>query len=104
VIGYGRLPNFTEYDSNGHVLLDATLGRNIENYRTYLAPWSGHPTTRPAIAAQTSATHTTTIEVSWNGATSDVSARSGRTTMTAVTHPAASPGIAPSASGPLDAV
>ncbi len=40
LLGYGGLPNFTEFDACGHVLLDATLGKNVQNFRTYLAPWS----------------------------------------------------------------
>ena len=39
-MGYGGLPNFTEYDPAGHVLLDGTLGKNVQSFRTYLQPWS----------------------------------------------------------------
>jgi hypothetical protein len=69
LMGYGGLPNFTEYDSAGHVLLDATLGTNVESYRTYLAPWHGEPTTLPSVAAQAHADGSVTVEASWNGAT-----------------------------------
>jgi hypothetical protein len=69
LMGYGGLPNFTEYDSAGHVLLDATLGQNVESYRTYLAPWHGHPATLPQIAGQVGANGSVTVEASWNGAT-----------------------------------
>ena len=51
-MGYGGLPNFTEYDSAGHVLLDATLGQNVQDFRTFLAPWSAQPKTLPAVAVQ----------------------------------------------------
>ena len=34
LLGYGRLPNFTEFDASGHVLLDGTLGRNVQNFST----------------------------------------------------------------------
>jgi hypothetical protein len=68
LMGYGGLPNFTEYDSSGKVLLDGTLGPGVEDYRTYLAPWSGHPTTLPSIAAQPDSGGVT-VEASWNGAT-----------------------------------
>ncbi|HEX3693417.1 MAG TPA: arylsulfotransferase family protein, partial [Solirubrobacteraceae bacterium] len=40
LIGYGDLPNFTEYSASGAVLLDGTLGKGVQNFRTYLAPWS----------------------------------------------------------------
>jgi len=69
LMGYGGLPNFTEYNSAGHVLLDATLGTNVESYRTYLAPWHGQPTTLPQIAGQRDADGSVTVEASWNGAT-----------------------------------
>ena len=69
LMGYGGLPNFTEFDSAGHVLLDATLGTNVESYRTYLAPWHGQPETLPQIAAQVGAGGAVTVEASWNGAT-----------------------------------
>ena len=36
LLGYGGLPNFTEFDSAGHVLFDATLGKNVQDFRTYL--------------------------------------------------------------------
>lgn len=68
LMGYGNLPNFTEYDSSGHVLLDGTLGRGIQDFRTYLAPWSGRPASPPAIVAHR-ANATVTVKTSWNGAT-----------------------------------
>jgi hypothetical protein len=70
LMGYGGLPNFTEYDSSGSVLLDGTLGAGVQDFRTYLAPWDGQPTTSPAIAAQTGSDGTVSVEASWNGATS----------------------------------
>ena len=69
LMGYGGLPNFTEYDSAGEVLFDGTLGPGVEDYRTYLAPWSGQPKTVPAIAAQAGADGRVTVQASWNGAT-----------------------------------
>ena len=68
LMGYGNLPNFTEYDSAGHVLLDGTLGRNVQDFRTYLSPWSGRPATPPAIAAKRAGANVT-VDASWNGAT-----------------------------------
>jgi hypothetical protein len=68
LMGYGGLPNFTEYTSSGEVLFDATLGRNVQSFRTFLAPWSAQPKTPPALAAQ-SGSGGVTVEASWNGAT-----------------------------------
>jgi hypothetical protein len=69
LMGYGGLPNFTEYDSAGAVLFDATLGRNVQDFRTFLAPWSSQPNTPPAIAAQAAGDGQLNVEASWNGAT-----------------------------------
>jgi hypothetical protein len=68
LMGYGNLPNFTEYDSAGRVLLDGALGRNVQDFRTYLSPWNGQPETAPAIVAKRSGT-SVTVSTSWNGAT-----------------------------------
>jgi hypothetical protein len=69
LMGYGGLPNFTEYDAAGHVLLDGTLGKNVQNFRTYLSPWSGQPAGAPSIAAAPGPAGTIALSVSWNGAT-----------------------------------
>ncbi len=68
LLGYGGLPNFTEFSSSGHVLLDGTLGKNVQDFRTYLFPWSGQPSTAPAIAVQAAAAGAS-VYASWNGAT-----------------------------------
>jgi len=75
LMGYGGLPNFTEYDPSGHVLLDATLGRNVQSFRTYLSPWSGQPTTAPSVVAAPGASGAIAVSVSWNGATAVASWR-----------------------------
>ncbi len=69
LMGYGGLPNFTEYDSSGHVLLDGTLGKNVQNFRTYLYPWSAQPPGAPSVLATPGAGGTIAVAVSWNGAT-----------------------------------
>jgi hypothetical protein len=68
LMGYGGLPNFTEYDGSGHVLLDGTLGKNVQDFRTYLSPWSGHPHSLPSLAV-TKGSGSLTAYASWNGAT-----------------------------------
>jgi hypothetical protein len=69
LMGYGGLPNFTEYDGAGHVLLDGTLGRNVQDFRTYLSPWSGQPQSTPSVLATVSGGGAVSVAVSWNGAT-----------------------------------
>jgi Arylsulfotransferase (ASST) len=83
LMGYGGLPNFTEYDPSGHVLLDGTLGKSVQSFRTYLSPWSGQPASAPSVAVSGSA-----VAMSWNGATNVASWRvlggPSATTLTAV--------------------
>jgi hypothetical protein len=69
LMGYGGLPNFTEYDSSGHVLLDGTLGKSVQDFRTYLSPWSGQAPRAPSVVASPGAGGTIDVSVSWNGAT-----------------------------------
>jgi Arylsulfotransferase (ASST) len=68
LMGYGGLPNFTEYDSSGHVLLDGTLGKNVQDFRTYLAPWSATAPGRPSLSAKLTG-GSAGVAASWNGAT-----------------------------------
>jgi hypothetical protein len=68
LMGYGGLPNFTEYNSKGEVLFDAALGKNVQDFRTYLSPWSATPSASPSIAMQSSGS-SVTVQASWNGAT-----------------------------------
>ena len=75
LLGYGGLPNFTEFDPSGHVLLDATLGKNVQNFRTNLAPWSGQPTDAPSVLAKPNGSGGLAVAVSWNGATAVASWR-----------------------------
>jgi hypothetical protein len=69
LMGYGGLPNFTEYDASGHVLLDGTLGKNVQNFRTNLSSWSAHPTSTPSLVIQSHSASAVTVAASWNGAT-----------------------------------
>jgi hypothetical protein len=69
LMGYGGLPNFTEYNSSGQVLLDGTLGKNVQDFRTYLYPWSGRAPGAPAVVATPGGGGTIAVSVSWNGAT-----------------------------------
>lgn len=75
LMGYGGLPNFTEYDASGDVLLDGALGKNVQSFRTYLDPWNGQPTTAPAVVARPGVGGTIAVSMSWNGATAVASWR-----------------------------
>jgi hypothetical protein len=83
MIGWGGLPNFTEFNARGEVIYDAQLPRGENSYRVYRLPWSGQPTARPAAVAITTPAQTvscvkapcppisptTAVYASWNGAT-----------------------------------
>jgi Arylsulfotransferase (ASST) len=67
-LGWGQQPYFTEYDSRGQTVLDGRFVGNNSSYRAYSYPWTGTPTTVPAMSASTSGADTN-VYVSWNGAT-----------------------------------
>jgi hypothetical protein len=71
LLGYGRLPDFTEFDRSGRVLFDATLGPGVQDFSVNLSRWSGSPATAPTVIATALSRERVRVEVSWNGA-SDV--------------------------------
>ncbi len=70
LVGYGGVPEMTEYAPNGDVLFDAHLPYEMIFYRSFRFPWSGRPLSPPAILANLNNTSEETIvHMSWNGAT-----------------------------------
>jgi hypothetical protein len=69
LVGYGGLPSFTEFDPSGRVLLDASLGKDVQDFTTSLARWSARPSGSPAVAARPQGANATLLAASWNGAT-----------------------------------
>jgi hypothetical protein len=68
-VGWGESPYFTEFDAQGHIVFDGRFAGGWSYYRAFLEPWSGNPTTPPAVAATISGA-VTTVYASWNGTTS----------------------------------
>jgi Arylsulfotransferase (ASST) len=68
-VGWGAVPRLTEFAPDGTVVFDATFSKGDDSYRAYRFPWSGLPTTRPAIAVAESTDDDATVYASWNGAT-----------------------------------
>ena len=68
MVGFGLEPYFTEFSSNGTVLLDGQFANAtvVNNYRTYKLPWQGKPLNKPSINWDVG---TGKVHVSWNGAT-----------------------------------
>jgi len=69
LVGYGGLPSFTEFGPSGRVLLDASLGKDVQDFTTSLARWSGRPSGAPALAARPLGGSALMLAASWNGAT-----------------------------------
>ena len=72
MVGWGGLPNLTEFNAQGQIVYDAQLPTGDNSYRVYREPWSGQPAEPPAILAKTTGA-TTAVYASWNGATTVVS-------------------------------
>ncbi|KAJ4293610.1 hypothetical protein N0V90_008893 [Kalmusia sp. IMI 367209] len=72
VLGYGSVPTLKEFDKNGRVVMTVQWGEAslIQSYRDYKAVWIGKPTTQPQVFACRDQTNSTTsVYMSWNGAT-----------------------------------
>ncbi len=67
-VGWGIEPYLSEYSASGQLLFEGELPGPDVSYRAELRPWAGSPLTRPAAAARTTGA-STTVYVSWNGAT-----------------------------------
>jgi hypothetical protein len=68
LVGWGQEPYVSEFTSIGRLLYDAHLPAADSSYRTLAESWTGHPLSRPAIAARRRGA-STFLEASWNGAT-----------------------------------
>jgi len=70
VVEYGSVPEISEYAPDGALLLDAHLPYDAASYRGFRFPWSGRPSSPPAVLASLDNTaEETIVHMSWNGAT-----------------------------------
>jgi hypothetical protein len=84
MVGWGGLPNFTEFNAQGQIVYDAQLPTGEFSYRVYREPWAAQPAEAPRIVARKAATpspcppgarscpallNRDEIFASWNGAT-----------------------------------
>ena len=70
VVGYGGVPQISEFSANGALLFDAHLPYTEAFYRGFRFPWSGRPSSPPAVVANLNNTgEETIVRMSWNGAT-----------------------------------
>jgi hypothetical protein len=68
-IGWGSLPVFSEFSSEGELLFSASFPPEDETYRAFRFPWTGRPTDDPTVAVEPGSDDRVTIYASWNGAT-----------------------------------
>ncbi len=68
-IGWGQVPDFSEFNAGGELLFDAHLPPGTQSYRSFRFAWSGIPAHAPAFAVQPAAGGAATVYASWNGAT-----------------------------------
>jgi Arylsulfotransferase (ASST) len=70
VVGYGGVPAISEFATDGSLLFDAHLPFDMSFYRAFRFPWSGRPSSPPAVLASRNNTgEETIVHASWNGAT-----------------------------------
>lgn len=68
-VGWGALPNFTEFGAKGKQIYDGRFVDENSSYRAYRFPWNAQPDTPPALAASADAGGVVHLYASWNGAT-----------------------------------
>jgi hypothetical protein len=70
LIGYGGVPQISEYTAGGTLVFDAHQPYDTSFYRAFRFPWSAVPAAPPALLASANNTEEETIvHASWNGAT-----------------------------------
>lgn len=70
LIGYGGVPQISEYAPGGALLFDAHLPFEMSTYRAFRFPWRAQPAGPPAAVANLNNTgEETIVRTSWNGAT-----------------------------------
>jgi hypothetical protein len=69
LIGWGQVPEFSEFSPTGALLFDAKLPARDESYRAFRLAWSAIPSHVPAFAVQGSGQTGRVLYASWNGAT-----------------------------------
>jgi len=68
-VGWGQVPELSEFNAAGDLLFDAHFPAGTESYRDLRFPWTGMPAHAPTFVVQDAAQGTPTVYASWNGAT-----------------------------------
>jgi Arylsulfotransferase (ASST) len=67
-VGWGQIPDFSEFGAEGQLMFDAHFPAHDQSYRSFRFDWTGTPAHRPSLAVAGSAGGNT-LYASWNGAT-----------------------------------
>src|SRR5581483_5489283 len=68
-VGWGTVPQMTEFAADGTVVFDAALPPGYFSYRAFRSQWPGRAPGSPAAATVRNANGSIDVYVSWNGAT-----------------------------------
>jgi Arylsulfotransferase (ASST) len=68
-LGWGQIPEFSEFSAGGQLLFNALLPPQTQSYRAFRFTWTGTPVHPPTFAFQAVAGGGGTVYASWNGAT-----------------------------------
>jgi len=68
-VGWGQVPDFSEFDAEGNLLFDAHFPAHDQSYRSFRFAWTGTPAHRPTFLVSAGAGGACTAYASWNGAT-----------------------------------
>jgi hypothetical protein len=68
-IGWGDVPQFSEFGPGGQLLFDAHFPAWTQSYRSFRLPWTGAPAHAPSLAFKQSPGGGGVVYASWNGAT-----------------------------------
>jgi hypothetical protein len=68
-VGWGALPEVSEFAPGGALRYRATLPPGVVSYRAHKSEWLAAPATKPTVAVQRNSDGSADVYVSWNGAT-----------------------------------
>jgi Arylsulfotransferase (ASST) len=68
-VGWGQVPDFSEFNAAGALLFDAHFPVHTQSYRDLRFAWTGIPGNAPAFELRPATGGAATVYASWNGAT-----------------------------------
>jgi Arylsulfotransferase (ASST) len=68
-VGWGQVPDFSEFGAEGNLLFDAHFPAHDQSYRSFRFAWTGAPAHLPTFAMGAGAAGGSTAYATWNGAT-----------------------------------